>query len=67
MKMEPMIVDVKLGEETREAIAVIDALAEKFKDNLMAQQRRRYNRMIVEVGAILWCVGFLVATWWLSR
>jgi hypothetical protein len=64
MKMEPMIVDVKLGEETREAIAVIDALAEKFKDNLMAQQRRRYRLIVAAVGIGMYALGVLVG-WWL--
>ena len=47
------------AEDMGEMIAAIDGIAAKFKDDLMAKQRRRQRRIVL----LFMVVGFLVGVW----
>ena len=61
--MPEIRVPVMTAEDMREMVASIDGIAAKFKDDLMAKQRRRQKRITLLVGVALMVVGFLIGVW----
>ena len=62
--MPEIRVPVMSAEDMREMVASIDGIAAKFKDDLMAKQRRRYRLIVACIAFGMYALGVLVG-WWL--